>query len=63
MQRADWEKAIKKPLGVLPGGSGNALCAAILTHAAEPVVESSLVSCAAFVLAKHQVSLSETLSI
>jgi len=29
MERADWEEAIKTPIGVLPGGSGNALCCAI----------------------------------
>lgn len=29
MEREDWEKAIQTPLGVLPGGSGNALAASI----------------------------------
>ena len=33
MEREDWETAIKTPLGVLPLGSGNALCASILHEA------------------------------
>lgn len=30
MEREDWEKAIKMPIGTLPGGSGNALCVSML---------------------------------
>ena len=30
MEREDWESAIKTPIGMLPLGSGNALCAATL---------------------------------
>jgi len=26
MKRPDWKRAIKMPLGVIPTGSGNALC-------------------------------------
>lgn len=29
MERQDWEKAIQTPLGILPGGSGNALAASV----------------------------------
>ncbi|CAM4623191.1 unnamed protein product [Leuciscus chuanchicus] len=29
MEREDWEEAIQTPLGVLPGGSGNALAASV----------------------------------
>lgn len=29
MERPDWEQAIKTPLGILPGGSGNALAASV----------------------------------
>uniref|UniRef100_A0A3Q3XEB3 sphingosine kinase n=1 Tax=Mola mola TaxID=94237 RepID=A0A3Q3XEB3_MOLML len=29
LERPDWEKAIRTPLGILPGGSGNALAASI----------------------------------
>ena len=30
MERPDWETAIKTPIGVVPGGSGNALAASIV---------------------------------
>ena len=30
MEREDWETAIKTPVGMLPLGSGNALCASSL---------------------------------
>lgn len=29
MEREDWQEAIQIPLGILPGGSGNALAASI----------------------------------
>lgn len=29
MERDDWQEAIQTPLGILPGGSGNALAASI----------------------------------
>lgn len=29
MEREDWQEAIQTPLGILPGGSGNALAASI----------------------------------
>lgn len=29
LERPDWEEAIRTPLGILPGGSGNALAASI----------------------------------
>jgi len=29
MDRPDWELAIKKPIGALPGGSGNALACSL----------------------------------
>ena len=32
MARPDWEEAIKVPLGHIPCGSGNGLCAAALYH-------------------------------
>eukprot|EP00794_Sanderia_malayensis_P008857 gene8857-9806_t len=38
MQRGDWEKAIKMPIGMIPTGSGNALCASVL-HAANDVCD------------------------
>ena len=30
MEREDWEQAIKTPIGMLPMGSGNGLCASTL---------------------------------
>lgn len=33
MEREDWETAIKTPIGMLPTGSGNALCASVLYEA------------------------------
>ncbi|KAF4080266.1 hypothetical protein AMELA_G00168390 [Ameiurus melas] len=57
MEREDWEKAIQTPLGVLPGGSGNALAASIHYYTgAQPVSgEELLVSCG-FMLCKGLVS-------
>jgi len=33
MERPDWEDAITTPIGILPVGSGNALCASLLYEA------------------------------
>ena len=33
MEREDWEEAMKTPIGMLPTGSGNALCASSLYEA------------------------------
>ena len=33
MERPDWGDAVKKPLCILPGGSGNALAASINHYA------------------------------
>lgn len=33
MERPDWKEAMKKPLCILPGGSGNALAASINYYA------------------------------
>lgn len=33
MERPDWEEALKTPLCILPGGSGNALAASINYYA------------------------------
>lgn len=33
MARSDWKEAVKTPVGVIPGGSGNGLARA-LSHAA-----------------------------
>ncbi|XP_072539492.1 sphingosine kinase 1-like [Salminus brasiliensis] len=57
MERDDWEEAIKTPLGVLPGGSGNAVAASIHHYCGlQPVSgEELLVSCG-FMLCKGLVS-------
>ncbi|XP_066515228.1 sphingosine kinase 1-like isoform X2 [Hoplias malabaricus] len=57
MEREDWEKAIKTPLGVLPGGSGNAVAASIHHYCGlQPMSgEDLLVSCG-FMLCKGLVS-------
>ena len=33
MDRPDWAKAITTPIGILPTGSGNALCSSLLYEA------------------------------
>ncbi|RVE76656.1 hypothetical protein OJAV_G00010710 [Oryzias javanicus] len=47
LERSDWEEAIRTPLGILPGGSGNALAASIHHYSGvSPVFgEDLLVSC------------------
>ncbi|KAK7112373.1 sphingosine kinase 2-like [Littorina saxatilis] len=54
MKRADWTTAIKKPVGYIPGGSGNALGCAINYAAGEPVLENPVLH-STFVLIKHRV--------
>ncbi|CAL8270719.1 unnamed protein product [Lota lota] len=36
MEREDWREAIQTPLGILPGGSGNALAASVHHHSQSP---------------------------
>uniref|UniRef100_A0A671LDR2 sphingosine kinase n=1 Tax=Sinocyclocheilus anshuiensis TaxID=1608454 RepID=A0A671LDR2_9TELE len=57
MEREDWEEAIQTPLGVLPGGSGNALAASIHHYSGLQAVSSEelLISCG-FILCKGLVS-------
>ncbi|XP_073708756.1 sphingosine kinase 1-like [Garra rufa] len=57
MEREDWDKAIQTPLGVLPGGSGNALAASIHHYSGLQAVSSEelLISCG-FILCKGLVS-------
>jgi sphingosine kinase len=35
MSRSDWEQAIKLPLGIIPGGTGNGLCKSLLELSGE----------------------------
>ncbi len=48
MSRLDWEQAIKLPLGIIPGGTGNGLCKSLLESAGENYDPLS----AAFIVAK-----------
>lgn len=50
MKRTDWKDAIRQPLGVIPGGSGNGLFASMMHDLGERFKTSS----AAYVLAKGQ---------
>ncbi|KAL2087216.1 hypothetical protein ACEWY4_018275 [Coilia grayii] len=57
MEREDWEEAIQTPLGILPGGSGNALAASIHHYAgSQPVSSEELLLSCAFLLCKGLVS-------
>nr|XP_061791990.1 sphingosine kinase 1-like [Nerophis lumbriciformis] len=64
LERSDWENAIRTPLGILPGGSGNALAASIHYYAGASMVsgEELLVSCG-FLLCKGVVSRMDLVSV
>ncbi|KAG9350403.1 hypothetical protein JZ751_026763 [Albula glossodonta] len=64
MEREDWESAIQTPLGILPGGSGNALAASIHYYSGSQPVSSEelLVSCG-FMLCKGLVSRLDLVSV
>lgn len=64
LERSDWEDAIHKPLGILPGGSGNALAASIHHYSGGSPVSSEelLVSCG-FLLCKGLVSRMDLVSV
>jgi sphingosine kinase len=48
MKRSDWKDAIKQPLGVIPGGSGNGLFSSLMHELGEQFKPA----CAGYVLAK-----------
>ncbi|XP_063816484.1 sphingosine kinase 1 isoform X2 [Pseudophryne corroboree] len=55
MERQDWAKAIKKPLSILPGGSGNALASSINHYSGhQQVTGTKLLTNCAFILCKGQ---------
>ncbi|KAL1006047.1 hypothetical protein UPYG_G00067200 [Umbra pygmaea] len=57
MEREDWERAIQTPLGILPGGSGNAMAASIHHYSgAQPVSSEELLVSCGFLLCKGLVS-------
>ncbi|XP_067115793.1 sphingosine kinase 1 [Osmerus mordax] len=64
MEREDWREAIQIPLGILPGGSGNALAASIHHYSGAQAVsrEELLVSCG-FLLCKGLVARMDLTSI
>nr|XP_057934932.1 sphingosine kinase 1 [Doryrhamphus excisus] len=64
LDRSDWEEAIRTPLGILPGGSGNALATSIHHYSGASVVstEELLISCG-FLLCKGLVSRMDLVSV
>ncbi|XP_029950519.1 sphingosine kinase 1 [Salarias fasciatus] len=64
LERSDWEDAIRKPLGILPGGSGNALAASIHHYSGGSAVSSEelLLSCG-FLLCKGLVRRMDLVSV
>lgn len=53
MERPDWEETMKKPLCILPGGSGNALAASINHYAGnDHVTKKKLLTNCTFILCK-----------
>ncbi|XP_030582728.1 sphingosine kinase 1-like [Archocentrus centrarchus] len=64
LERSDWEEAIRIPLGILPGGSGNALAASIHHYSgASPVSSEELLVSCGFLLCKGLVSHMDLVSI
>ncbi|XP_035472266.1 sphingosine kinase 1 [Scophthalmus maximus] len=64
MEREDWQEAIQTPLGILPGGSGNALAASVHHYSQSPPAwnEELLLSCG-FMLCKGLVGSLDLVSI
>ncbi|XP_041641595.1 sphingosine kinase 1-like [Cheilinus undulatus] len=64
LERPDWEEAIRTPLGILPGGSGNALAASIHHYSrSSPVSSEELLLSCGFLLCKGLVSRMDLVSI
>ncbi|KAG0416439.1 hypothetical protein HPB47_006401 [Ixodes persulcatus] len=55
MERPDWEQAVKIPIGIIPGGSGNGLARSISHTANEPYVSDPIVA-ATLGVAKGRIS-------
>ncbi|CAN8002201.1 unnamed protein product, partial [Ixodes hexagonus] len=55
MERPDWEQAVKIPIGIIPGGSGNGLARSISHTVNEPYVSDPIVA-ATLGVAKGRVS-------
>ncbi|XP_068607122.1 sphingosine kinase 1-like [Brachionichthys hirsutus] len=64
LERPDWEEAIRTPLGILPGGSGNALAASIHHYSGgSPVASEDLLLSCGFLLCKGLVSHMDLVSV
>lgn len=64
MERPDWEEAIRMPLAILPGGSGNALAASVHHYSGStPVSSEELLTSCGFLLCKGLVSRMDLVSI
>uniref|UniRef100_H3DJG6 Sphingosine kinase 1 n=1 Tax=Tetraodon nigroviridis TaxID=99883 RepID=H3DJG6_TETNG len=68
LERADWETAIRTPLGILPGGSGNGLAASIHHYSgyrlwAAPVGSEELLLSCGFLLCRGLVSPMDLVSV
>lgn len=64
LERPDWEEAVRMPLAILPGGSGNALAASVHHYSGSTPVSSEelLISCG-FQLCKGLVSRMDLVSV
>ncbi|XP_037545466.1 sphingosine kinase 1 [Nematolebias whitei] len=64
MEREDWQQAIQTPLGILPGGSGNALAASV-HHCSQspPAWNEELLLCCGFTLCKGLVGSLDLVSV
>ncbi|XP_053712257.1 sphingosine kinase 1-like [Synchiropus splendidus] len=64
LERSDWEEAIGTPLGILPGGSGNALAASLHHYSgASPVFSKELLVSCGFLLCRGLVSRMDLVSV
>lgn len=64
LERPDWEEAIRLPLAILPGGSGNALAASVHHYSGStPVSSEELLTSCGFLLCKGLVSRMDLVSV
>ncbi|XP_019132876.2 sphingosine kinase 1 [Larimichthys crocea] len=64
MEREDWQEAIQTPLGILPGGSGNALAASVHHYSqSSPAWNEELLLSCGFMLCKGLVGSMDLVSI
>lgn len=64
LERPDWREAIRMPLAILPGGSGNALAASVHHYSGStPVSSEELLTSCGFLLCKGLVSRMDLVSV